>query len=57
MQQRQDLAMNQGVLRVAGQQCDPPIGKELPMELTPAVTAIMAIVSFSLVAAIILGML
>jgi hypothetical protein len=48
--------MNQGVLRVAGQECDPPIGKELPMELTPAVTAIMAIMSFSFVAAIILGM-
>lgn len=57
MQQQKDLGTKQGVLGVAGQECDPPIGKELPMELTPAVTAIMAIVSFSLVAAIILGML
>ena len=33
------------------------IGKELPMELTATVTAIMAIVSFSFLAAVILGMI
>jgi hypothetical protein len=57
VQQQRDLAINPGVLRVAGQECDPPIGEELPMELTQAATAVMAIVSFSFVAAIILGML
>jgi len=35
----------------------PPIGKELPMELTAAVTAIMAIMSFGFLAAVILGMI
>ena len=35
----------------------PPIGKELPMELTATVTAIMAIVSFGFLAAVILGMI
>ncbi len=34
----------------------PPFGKELPMELTQALTAITAIVSFGFVAAVILGM-
>ncbi len=48
--------MNGRVLRAAGRDCDPLIGKELPMELTPAVTAFMAIMSFSFLAAIILGM-
>lgn len=33
------------------------IGKELPMELTASITAIMAIVSFGFLAAIILGMI
>ncbi len=33
------------------------IGKELPMELTASITAILAIVSFSFLAAIILGMI
>jgi hypothetical protein len=35
----------------------PPIGKELPMELTATVTAIMAIMSFGFLAAVILGMI
>ena len=35
----------------------PPIGKELPMEITTSITAIMAIMSFSFLAAIILGMI
>jgi len=34
-----------------------PIGKELPMELTASITAVMAIMSFSFLAAIILGMI
>ena len=33
------------------------IGKELPMDLTATVTAIMAIMSFSFLAAVILGMI
>jgi hypothetical protein len=33
------------------------VGKELPMELTATVTAIMAIMSFSFLAAVILGMI
>jgi hypothetical protein len=35
----------------------PPIGKELPMDATATLTAIMAIVSFGFLAAVILGML
>ena len=35
----------------------PPIGKELPVELTATMTAIMAIISFGFVAAVILGMI
>ena len=35
----------------------PPIGKELPMELTATVTTIMAIMSFGFLAAVILGMI
>jgi len=35
----------------------PPIGKELPMELTATVTAILAIMSFGFLAAVILGMI
>ena len=34
----------------------PPFGKEFPMELTQALTAITAIISFGFVAAVILGM-
>lgn len=34
----------------------PPFGKELPMEITQAVTAILAIVSFGFLAAVVLGM-
>jgi hypothetical protein len=33
------------------------IGKELPMELTAPITVVLAIVSFSFLAAIILGMI
>ena len=35
----------------------PPIGKELPMDVTVRLTAIMAIISFGFLAAVILGML
>jgi hypothetical protein len=35
----------------------PPIRKELPMEFTASVTALMAIVSFGFLAAILLGMI
>jgi hypothetical protein len=35
----------------------PPIGEELPMELTATITAIMAIMSFGFLAAVILGMI
>jgi hypothetical protein len=37
--------------------CSAKGGKELPMELTVSVTAIMAILSFGFLAAIILGMI
>jgi hypothetical protein len=54
----QVLAMTQGPLtifsRVTGTSS---IGKELPMELTASITAVMAIMSFSFLAAIILGMI
>jgi hypothetical protein len=52
------FAINEGAHTVA--RCDesiPPIGKELPMELTAPIIAILAIVSFSFLAAIILGMI
>ena len=42
------------VSRVAGASA---IGEELPMELTTSITAVMAIMSFSFLAAIILGMI
>ncbi len=35
----------------------PPIGKELPMDTTAKLTAIMAIASFGFLAAVILGMI
>jgi hypothetical protein len=35
----------------------PPIGKELPMDLTATLTAVMAIISFGFIAAVILGMI
>jgi len=35
----------------------PPLGKEFPMELTATVTAIMAVMSFGFLAAVILGMI
>ena len=35
----------------------PPIRKELPMEFTASVTAVMAIVSFGFLAAMLLGMI
>jgi len=46
------------VLRVMSAGKYPPsIGKELPMEFTPTLTAVLAAVSFSFVAAVILGMI
>ena len=36
---------------------NPPIGKELPMEMTATVTALMAMISFGFLAALILGMI
>jgi hypothetical protein len=35
----------------------PPIGKELPMDLTATLTTVMAIISFGFIAAVILGMI
>jgi hypothetical protein len=35
----------------------PPIGKELPMDITATLTAVMAICSFGFIAAVILGMI
>jgi hypothetical protein len=52
------LAINEGVLTLKKRGGDsPPIGKELPMELTATITAIMAIMSFGFLAAVILGMI
>jgi len=51
------LAINEGARTLKGAGSTPPIGKELPMEFTASVTAIMAIVSFGFLAAIILGMI
>lgn len=49
---KQGLAMTERPLTMTSS-----IGKELPMELTASITAIMAIVSFGFLAAIILGMI
>ena len=50
--------MNEGVRTLARRdESTPPIGKELPMEITATVTAIMAIMSFGFLAAVILGMI
>jgi hypothetical protein len=35
----------------------PPIGKELPMDVTATLTAVMAVMSFGFLAAVILGMI
>jgi hypothetical protein len=35
----------------------PPIGKELPMDMSATLTAVMAICSFGFIAAVILGMI
>jgi hypothetical protein len=51
------LATKEGVRTPKGAGSTPPIGKELPMELSATVTAIMAIMSFGFLAAVILGML
>jgi hypothetical protein len=52
------LAINEGARTVAQRdESTPPIGKELPVELTATMTAIMAIISFGFVAAVILGMI
>jgi hypothetical protein len=45
------LAINEGVLTLKKR------GEELPMELTATITAIMAIMSFGFLAAVILGMI
>ena len=58
MQKGNVLAINEGVLTLKKRGEDsPPIGKELPMELTATITAIMAIMSFGFLAAVILGMI
>ncbi len=58
MQKGNFLAINEGVLSVVRRdESTPPIGKELPMELTATLTAILAIMSFGFVAAVILGMI
>ena len=58
MQKGNVLAMNEGVLTLGKSvEGSPPIGKELPMEITATVTAIMAIMSFGFLAAVILGMI
>jgi hypothetical protein len=52
------LAINEGARTAAHRdESNPPIGKELPVELTATMTAIMAIISFGFVAAVILGMI
>jgi hypothetical protein len=58
VQQGNVLAMNEAPFTL-GRRLEgaPPIGKELPMELTATVTAIMAIMSFGFLAAVILGMI
>ena len=58
MQKGNVLAINEGALTLlAATRSTPPIGKELPMELTATMTAIMAIMSFGFLAAVILGMI
>ena len=58
MQKGNGLALNEGAHTVAHRdESIPPIGKELPMELTATMTAIMAIMSFGFLAAVILGMI
>jgi len=48
--------MNEGVHTLAGRdESTPPLGKELPMAITPTATAILAIMSFGFLAAVILG--
>jgi hypothetical protein len=50
--------MNEGPFTLSARlEGTPPIGKELPMELTATVTGIMAIMSFGFLAAVILGMI
>jgi hypothetical protein len=49
--------MNEGVHTLARRdESAPPLGKELPMEITATATAILAIMSFGFLAAVILGM-
>ena len=59
MQKGNVLAINEGVLTLkkSGEMDSPPIGEELPMELTATITAIMAIMSFGFLTAVILGMI
>jgi hypothetical protein len=52
------LAMNEGPSTIGARlEGASPIGKELPMEITATVTAVMAIISFGFLAAVILGMI
>jgi hypothetical protein len=53
------LAMTEGPFTLSSRRLEgtSPIGKELPMELTATFTAIMAIMSFGFLAAVILGMI
>ena len=56
MQKGNVLAIHEGARTVARRdESTPP--KELPMELTATMTAIMAIISFGFLAAVILGMI
>jgi hypothetical protein len=54
---RKRLGDERGARTLKGAGSTPPIGKELPMEFTASVTAILAIMSFGFLAAVILGMI
>jgi hypothetical protein len=53
---RKRLGDERGARTLKGAGSTPPIGKELPMEFTASVTAILTIMSFGFLAAVILGM-
>jgi hypothetical protein len=59
VQQGYVLAMRAQPLTLSGRRLEgtPPIGEELPMDLTATLTAVMAIMSFGFLAAVILGMI
>jgi hypothetical protein len=54
---RKRLGDERGARTLKGAGSTPPIGKELPMEFTASVTAILTIMSFGFLAAVILGMI